>query len=42
MELRRMIFVGTAEGMPHWGIRGLAVRDVDAVARYIETSILEQ
>ena len=39
MQLRRMIFVGTAEGMPHWGIRGLAIRDVDAVASYIESEL---
>jgi mono/diheme cytochrome c family protein len=33
--LRRHIFVGTAEGMPHWGLEGLKYRDIDAVARYI-------
>lgn|GEM_PF-882076 len=41
MELRRMIYVGTAEGMPHWGIRGLRVRDVDAVAAYVERELIE-
>jgi mono/diheme cytochrome c family protein len=33
--LRRQVFVGTAEGMPHWGLEGLKPRDVDAVAIYI-------
>lgn len=33
--LREQVFVGTAEGMPHWGLVGLAPRDVDAVAVYI-------
>lgn len=40
MQLRRMIYVGTAEGMPHWGIRGMRVRDVDAVASYVETELI--
>lgn len=35
MGLRRQIFVGTEQGMPHWGLEGLKYRDVDAVARYI-------
>jgi mono/diheme cytochrome c family protein len=33
--LRRQVYVGTAEGMPHWGLEGLRHRDVDAVARFI-------
>jgi mono/diheme cytochrome c family protein len=33
--LRRYIFAGNTEGMPHWGIVGLKPEDVDAVARYI-------
>lgn len=33
--LRREVFVGTAQGMPHWGLAGLKARDVDAVAIYI-------
>ncbi len=33
--LRREVFVGTAEGMPHWGLVGLKPRDLDAVAIYI-------
>jgi mono/diheme cytochrome c family protein len=34
-SLRQQVFVGTAEGMPHWGLEGLRPRDVDAVAIYI-------
>ena len=34
--LRRQVFVGTAEGMPHWGFHGLRYRDIDAVAIYIQ------
>ena len=34
--LRRQIFVGNTQGMPHWGLRRMQVRDIDAVARYIE------
>lgn len=33
--IRRQIFVGTAEGMPHWGLSGLGPKDIDAVATYI-------
>lgn len=33
--IRRAIFVGTAEGMPHWGLEGLKPEAVDAVAAYI-------
>lgn len=33
--LRRYIFAGNTEGMPHWGIVGLKPEDIDAVARYI-------
>jgi mono/diheme cytochrome c family protein len=33
--LRRQVFVGTDNGMPHWGLVGLKLRDVDAVAHYI-------
>jgi mono/diheme cytochrome c family protein len=37
--MRQVIFTGTAEGMPHWGVVGLKPRDVDAVATYISTVI---
>ena len=33
--LRRQVFTGTAEGMPHWGMYGLTYRDIDAVATHI-------
>ena len=32
---RRQIFVGTAEGMPHWGLTTLGPKDIDAAATYI-------
>ena len=31
----RYIFAGNAERMPHWGIQGLAERDIHAVTGYI-------
>jgi len=34
--LRKQVFTGTAEGMPHWGFYGLKFRDIDAVAVYIQ------
>ena len=33
--LREQIFVGTADGMPYWGLLGQKYRDIDAAARYI-------
>lgn len=33
--LRQAIYLGTDQGMPHWGEMGLTPRDTDAVARYI-------
>jgi mono/diheme cytochrome c family protein len=33
--LRLQVFTGNSEGMPHWGLVGLKMRDVDAVTRYI-------
>ena len=33
--IREQVFVGTAKGMPHWGLEGLKPKDVDAVALYI-------
>jgi len=33
--IRRAIFVGTLEGMPHWGLEGLSAGAVDAVSAYI-------
>jgi len=34
-SLRQQVFIGTAEGMPHWGLEGLKPRDVDAVATFV-------
>jgi mono/diheme cytochrome c family protein len=34
--LRRQIFIGNTQGMPHWGLRRVEPRDIDAVARYIQ------
>ena len=33
--IREQVFVGTLEGMPHWGLAGLSPKDIDAVATYI-------
>jgi mono/diheme cytochrome c family protein len=33
--IRRAIFVGTTEQMPHWGLEGLSAEAVDAAAVYI-------
>ena len=35
MALRRKIFTGNVQGMPHWGVIGLGYRDIDAAAHYI-------
>lgn len=37
--LRHQIFVGTATGMPHWGMEGLKPRDIDAVAHFIRLGL---
>ena len=37
--IRRKIFDGNAQGMPHWGSRRMAYRDIDAVAQYIALGI---
>lgn len=37
--LRRQVYTGTEEGMPHWGLVGLKPRDIDAVSRYIQQVI---
>ncbi len=34
--IRHGIFVGHETGMPHWGLRGLKNRDIDAVAYYLD------
>jgi cytochrome c len=35
MGLRKAVFTGNVAGMPHFGVIGLAYRDVDAVSAYI-------
>ncbi len=37
--LRSAIFVGRAEGMPHWGMEGLGAKDIDAVIGYIQLAL---
>ncbi len=37
--LRRVIFTGTAEGMPHFGMMGLGAKDIDAVIGYIQLAM---
>jgi mono/diheme cytochrome c family protein len=36
VAMRRQIFTGTNDGMPHWGMVGLKPRDMDAVTHYIQ------
>jgi mono/diheme cytochrome c family protein len=40
--VRRAIFVGTASGMPHWGLEGLKPEAVDAVSAYIVEGMGQQ
>lgn len=35
MGLRKLIFSGSAQSMPYWGLVGMKYRDLDAVAAYI-------
>ena len=35
--VRRRIFTGHPDGMPTWGVAGLAPREIDAVAYYIDS-----
>lgn len=39
--LREQVFVGTTEGMPHWGLENLSYRDIDAVARFIQDRLID-
>lgn len=34
-SLRKQVYIGTTEGMPHWGLEGLKYRDIDGVAKFI-------
>ncbi len=36
-EVERKVFTGNVRGMPHWGLRRMEYRDVDAVAHYVLT-----
>jgi mono/diheme cytochrome c family protein len=39
-SLRRYIFIGNEEGMPHWGlVPGMKRYDIDAVARFIQKDL---
>ncbi|CAN5664430.1 hypothetical protein BH23GEM9_BH23GEM9_31270 [soil metagenome] len=40
--MRRQIFTGTDEGMPHWGPAGLKPRDIDAVTVYVSRILRPQ
>ena len=35
--VRRKIYAGNTRGMPHWGLRRMEPRDIDAVAAYVLT-----
>lgn len=37
--LREQVYIGTTEGMPHWGLEGLKYRDIDAVARFLQDGL---
>jgi mono/diheme cytochrome c family protein len=40
--LRRQVYAGSAFGMPHWGLRRMHPRDIDAVSRYIMQELVPQ
>ncbi|MEX0890995.1 MAG: c-type cytochrome [Gemmatimonadota bacterium] len=33
--LRQKVYAGNVQGMPHWGLRRMDPRDIDAVARWV-------
>lgn len=35
--VRQKVFAGNVRGMPHWGLRRMEPRDIDAVAAYVLT-----
>ncbi len=35
--VRRKVYMGNTRGMPHWGLRRMEPRDIDAVAAYVLT-----
>ncbi len=38
--LRRYIYAGNVQGMPHWGLRRMAARDIVALDLYIRTELI--
>lgn len=38
--IREQVFIGTTQGMPHWGLENLSYRDIDAVARFIQDRLV--
>ena len=34
--IRQVVFTGTTGGMPHWGLKGLKYRDIQAVAGHVD------
>lgn len=41
-EVRRKVYTGNVRGMPHWGLRHMELRDVDAVSDYVLTVLHTQ
>lgn len=39
--LKRYIFAGNVMGMPHWGLRRMAARDIVALDLYIRTELIQ-
>ena len=37
--IRQVIFTGTAHDMPHWGLEGLELPDIQAVAAYVDREL---
>jgi len=35
--VRKKVYSGNVQGMPHWGLRRMELRDVDAVSAYVLT-----
>jgi mono/diheme cytochrome c family protein len=40
--IRHKVFIGNMQGMPHWGLRRMTPRDIDAVAQYIVARLRTQ
>lgn len=41
-SIRRAVFVGHRSGMPSWGLTDLSLRDLDAVAYYVDDLLPEE